>query len=218
MFIYGLMKFVESASHRYDHFMDLMTFGHYSKAKNAALENIGNNQLILDVGCGTGNYTIECAKRGSKVVALDASIQMLSILKNKMKAQKLEDQIEIHECGVSSLERIANGRKFDKIIFSMMLGELPNDVRFHVLKAASTLLAPQGEILIIDELWPTHPLANLFYTIAFYAFYIPNFLFTRTVIRPVKNLDQDLTLCSLKTSNKRSYFGGIISILRVQCL
>ncbi|MEM6829429.1 MAG: methyltransferase domain-containing protein, partial [Bacteroidota bacterium] len=37
----------------------------------------------LDIGCGTGNYTIEMAKRGYPFIGMDPSIQMLTQAKRK---------------------------------------------------------------------------------------------------------------------------------------
>ncbi len=39
--------------------------------------------LYLDVGCGTGNYTIELAKKGVNFIAIDPSERMLNLAKSK---------------------------------------------------------------------------------------------------------------------------------------
>lgn len=51
--------------------------------KQYFLENISANDMVLDVGAGTGRLSIECAKKGAKVTAVDTSADMLSILTNK---------------------------------------------------------------------------------------------------------------------------------------
>jgi ubiquinone/menaquinone biosynthesis C-methylase UbiE len=45
---------------------------------------------ILDLACGTGTATIELARRGFEVTAIDLSNEMLEILKKKRKAHKIE--------------------------------------------------------------------------------------------------------------------------------
>lgn len=45
--------------------------------------------LLLDVGCGTGNFSTLFAKRGIDVIAVDPSDSMLSIAKEKAEKEKL---------------------------------------------------------------------------------------------------------------------------------
>jgi ubiquinone/menaquinone biosynthesis C-methylase UbiE len=44
---------------------------------------------ILDVGCGTGNFSVKLAKMGCRVTGIDVSDEMLSIARNKAKDQNL---------------------------------------------------------------------------------------------------------------------------------
>lgn len=47
-------------------------------------------QLVLDLGCGTGNITIPMAKRGYDMIGLDLSCEMLNIARNKAKDKDLD--------------------------------------------------------------------------------------------------------------------------------
>ena len=51
--------------------------------------------LILDAGGGTGNFSIECAKKGHEVVLTDISSGMLEEAKKKIKKLGLEEKITI---------------------------------------------------------------------------------------------------------------------------
>ena len=46
--------------------------------------------LVLDVGCGTGNYTLEIARRGAKAVGIDLSFDMALFAKTKAETQGLK--------------------------------------------------------------------------------------------------------------------------------
>jgi len=46
---------------------------------------INHYELILEVGCGTGRFTVEFVKRGAEVVALDYSVDSLKINKSRCK-------------------------------------------------------------------------------------------------------------------------------------
>ncbi|WP_132029753.1 class I SAM-dependent methyltransferase, partial [Keratinibaculum paraultunense] len=40
---------------------------------------------VLDVGCGTGNFSIKLAKMGCEVVGIDVSKEMLKVAEEKAK-------------------------------------------------------------------------------------------------------------------------------------
>ncbi len=47
-------------------------------------------ELVLDMGCGTGNITLELAERGYDMIGLDASPEMLEIAMEKAREQEKE--------------------------------------------------------------------------------------------------------------------------------
>ncbi len=57
---------------------------------------------ILDVGCGTGNFSIKLAEMGCKVVGIDVSDEMLDKARKKAKAKDLN--IEFHIMDVYNLD------------------------------------------------------------------------------------------------------------------
>jgi ubiquinone/menaquinone biosynthesis C-methylase UbiE len=63
---------------------------------------------ILDVGCGTGNFSIKLANQGCKVIGIDISDEMLDIARNKVKEMNLD--IEFYNMDVYKL-------KFENEIF-----------------------------------------------------------------------------------------------------
>lgn len=58
--------------------------------------------LILDIGCGTGNFSIKLAKKGCKVIGIDVSDEMLDIARVKALKEGLE--IEFHNMNVYDLK------------------------------------------------------------------------------------------------------------------
>lgn len=51
--------------------------------------------LYLDIGCGTGNYTVQLQKKGYRFVAIDPSVEMLK--KAKLKSQEVDWRIGFAE-------------------------------------------------------------------------------------------------------------------------
>lgn len=46
---------------------------------------------VIDLGCGTGSMTLELARRGYDMTALDISEEMLTVAENRVRSEKLSD-------------------------------------------------------------------------------------------------------------------------------
>lgn len=55
-----------------------------------SLIDIKPGELVLDVGCGTGNYTIELVKRGVDAIGIDSSEEMVAYARIKAKNANIE--------------------------------------------------------------------------------------------------------------------------------
>ena len=67
-----------------------------------SLLSLPENSKILDVGCGTGNFSIKLAKKNFKIVGIDISKKMLNIARKKSKQQSLN--IEFIEMDAHKLD------------------------------------------------------------------------------------------------------------------
>ena len=70
----------------------------YSKWADFIEENIKNEyknkaELVLDLGCGTGKMTLELAKRGYDMTAIDYSTEMLNIARTEAEIYSLSERI-----------------------------------------------------------------------------------------------------------------------------
>lgn len=215
MIIYALMKFTEYIPSMYDVVMDLITLGNHSRAHKAIVSEVKPPTRVLDIGCGTGDIAIRCAEAGAEVCAIDASPQMLRIFRKKLERSAVRERITILESGAGSIGTVLKNERFNVIVMSLVLGELPVLIRRQTLKAASELLEDGGVIVISDELWPSNPILSALYYLLFALFFVPNFLLTRTMIRPVKDLKQDIQRFNLRIIRKTALFFGVISIWKV---
>jgi ubiquinone/menaquinone biosynthesis C-methylase UbiE len=73
--------------------------------KNILLELIGDcdGLRVLEIAAGTGRFSLELAKRGAIVTALDSSEKMLNITKEKFKDAGLEEQLSLHKGSATDL-------------------------------------------------------------------------------------------------------------------
>ncbi|WP_338828015.1 class I SAM-dependent methyltransferase [Neomoorella thermoacetica] len=109
---------------------------------------------ILDVGCGTGNFSLELARRGVKVTGIDISDPMLA--KARKKAADAGLAIEFLHADAMNLPFGDN--TFDKIV-SVTALEFAPDLKA-VLEESYRVLKPVGRMVIGliggNSLWSRH--------------------------------------------------------------
>jgi SAM-dependent methyltransferase len=94
---------------------------------------------VLDVGAGTGRVTLDLARRGHDVVALDREPAFLSVLRERAGALPVETVVA--DAGAFALP----GRRFGLIIAPMQTIQLLGDAgRAGFLRAAREHLTPDG--------------------------------------------------------------------------
>jgi ubiquinone/menaquinone biosynthesis C-methylase UbiE len=59
---------------------------------------------IVEIGCGTGKFTIPLAKAGKRVIAIDYSEEMLEIVREKAITEGIESNIEFRHGDIENLD------------------------------------------------------------------------------------------------------------------
>ncbi len=97
---------------------------------------------ILDVGCGTGNFSIKLAEMGCKVTGIDVSEEMLNIAREKIKEKGLD--IEVYKMDVYQLDFADNSFE---AVFSMAAFEFIKEPQ-KAYAEMYRVLKPNGQMLI----------------------------------------------------------------------
>ncbi len=106
---------------------------------------LGGEQVLVDLGCGSGFFSIPASRRVKKVFALDIQQEMLDILNKKITREK-----------ITNIEAILSEESFiplpdnsaDVLLMVNVFHELED--RSSLLKQVKRVLSRNGRMVIID--------------------------------------------------------------------
>lgn len=111
---------------------------------NFLLNRINSSDNVLDMGCGTGRFTIPIAQKARKTTGLDISAAMLA--KADEKSQKLSLNIDFQEGDMANMP--FEDSSFDVITSMLALMHIPLENRQQVFVEASRVLKPGGRMIV----------------------------------------------------------------------
>ena len=148
---------------RYDFINRVLSFG-IDRFWRKALVNMLPRQSglrVLDVAAGTGDQTIAllASPRVSSVVALDPSIEMLRVAKQKLKHLGANKSVEFEESRVEQMPFL--DASFDVATMSFGIRNVPDVLR--ALRELNRVLKPAGSLLILEFSIPESKIVRSFH-------------------------------------------------------
>ncbi|MGM0411389.1 MAG: class I SAM-dependent methyltransferase [Bacillota bacterium] len=139
------MSFDKKAASEYDSWYETKMGSFIDEVETKAAFDLfqpKSGEKVLDIGCGTGNFSIKLAKKGCEVTGIDISFPMLE--QANKKAEKLNLDIDFKKG--NALELDFNDNTFDSI-FSMTAIEFIKELEkaFNEMKR---VVKPGGKILL----------------------------------------------------------------------
>lgn len=106
---------------------------------------LSGDETVIDLGAGTGYFTIPIAKRSYKVIAVDIEPRMISVLKQRMSdgGPKNVEPLEAEMTSVPLPDASA-----DRVFAAFVYHEVESQER--LLSECHRLLRPSGRLTVID--------------------------------------------------------------------
>jgi len=144
----------------YDRLNHLLSLGTDRYWRRRALREIldpARPQRILDVACGTGDFSIAIARKmhpDSHVTGLDLSPGMLAVMERKLEKAGLQNRIDTREGDCEQLPWPE--ASFDRVTIAFGIRNFENRAR--ALHEILRVLKPGGRLVILELSVPSHPL------------------------------------------------------------
>jgi demethylmenaquinone methyltransferase/2-methoxy-6-polyprenyl-1,4-benzoquinol methylase len=213
MSTYVLMRILESAPHRYDLGMRLLTLGGVGRAYDRLAGHVEAGQRVLDVGCGTGALALRMARRGARVKAIDVSPEMLELAARRAREAGLADRVAWVEMGVAELDGEPAG-SFEVVTSGLCLSELGDDEIAYTLRQARRLLVPGGLLLLADEVTPRGRVARVLRALVRTPLVALTWLVTQQTSHAVADLEGRVASAGFEiVSRRRSGLGDFAEIV-----
>lgn len=119
--------------------------------RHKILNYLNQNSTVLDVGCGTGGFTMEISKKCKHVVGIDISRKQILQAQNRIKNSEVKN-IEFIHINAKNIVEIFD-TKFDFALLTLILHEINHQDRIELLEAVSKI----AETIIILEYNVPHP-------------------------------------------------------------
>ena len=130
--------------------LDVIYFNNYDKSpRKIVLESIDNQDKILDLCTGTATNAIRIAVQNpdTKVVGVDLSDSMLAVAKSKVKKAGIKN-IRLYKMDATQLE--FKDKCFNKILLSLVLHEMDEELAAKILVEAKRVLKDKGELIVTE--------------------------------------------------------------------
>ncbi len=217
---------------RYDLFNQLSSLGMDSLWRKKALEPVKPGMRVLDLGCGTGDLSLDALKRlenAGEVVGLDFSKKMLDFAAQRAEKEGFwqTKHLRFVKEGAQNLP-LAGDSPYDLVISGFVLRNLYEMID-RVLEGVHRSLKSGGQISFLDFTEPPNPIILTlwrFYMNSVVALYgkvlfgkdYPDFYMTESAKRFVKPAEfvKKLEKAGFKNIKTRSFMLGIISLYQAE--
>ena len=168
--------------------------------RREAARSVGtHNRKVLDIACGTGGLSYELVKLQHEVTGIDLDGDML-----KQAARKTDPNLDLCFVHGDAIKLPFADHSYDAATMAFAMHDVPYEIGVLILRESRRVLAPQGEITIIDY---NEPKKNLLAGVLFLVaslYESPNYsLFVK------RGLDEYLQAADMVVRRRFTIFGAV---------
>jgi ubiquinone/menaquinone biosynthesis C-methylase UbiE len=140
----------------YDMLIHVLTVGRSARFRKRLADLVAAQvgDVLLDVGCGTGDLAMRLAKQvgpTGSVTGIDAAPEMIARARQKARRQRRALDFRVEPVEALSFPN----QTFDGVVSSLVFHHLPGDLKQQALQSIARVLKPGGKVTIIDFMSPT---------------------------------------------------------------
>jgi ubiquinone/menaquinone biosynthesis C-methylase UbiE len=113
-----------------------------------------NDSVVIDMGAGTGQFTLAVAPQCARVIAVDVSSVMLDRLRAKIATAQLSN-IDVHQAGFLTYRH--RGEPADVVYSRLALHHLPDAWKAVALSRLRGMIRPGGVLRLVDVVYNFGP-------------------------------------------------------------
>ncbi len=207
------MKWLETRPADYDRGIRILTLGKIQRLRQMIVDEYVQPELrVLEIGCGTGALSAMMAAKGAAVTAIDASPAMLAEAEKRIKDGGLKERVDLQFMDAALIGEHFPEGSFDLVVSTLVFSEIPLGERGYVLQACEKLLAPDGKLLIADEVLPAGGFNRLLYYLLRSPLALLTWLLTRTGTAALRDFDRQLVRTGFRLRRTERFLAGTLMI------
>lgn len=147
-------RYYEARAPRHDDFMSYTSNDNMEARLKPIIEIVAKEvtgKRVLEIACGTGNWTQVLAKRAESIVAIDSSNTALEITRPKLTDY---DNVTLLKRDAYELSEV--GDSFEVMFSADWYSHIPKAALPHFLKTSATVLSPEARVIFLDMSFAEH--------------------------------------------------------------
>lgn len=214
---YVYMKSLEHKAEKYDKGINQLTLGKLMKIYQYIVDNyLHKDEILLDIGMGTGTFAILAAKKGTKVVGIDNSKKMLNIARKKIFKEGLKEEIKIFQIPIIEMDENFNDKSFDKVVAILLFSELYQKEQEFCLRQIHRLLKDDGDFFIVDEVKPRKLWKKIIYLLIRIPLALTTYLKTQLSTSALVNFENKLEQNNFSIIEENLYLLDTLKLMRLK--